>query len=359
MSYASQLGTFSVTLRKRFLSISLPILICSVLSGICSWIVFGYFTGDFGGEEMPQAEIGNSPYITAIVFVAIAFVGSAGIFLIIKYSGFKVLKAIFAVAIFITSFFFAFLIIFATPYYILDLTTDNTVFSNSTDIIILVLSILGGLVFAIVTILSMVYQIIPRPVPQIMAVLFAVLSGTFLATFLPTLAAILVMIGLSIYDIISVFKGPIKKIAEITEERYNEENNISEPTEPEREEIDVTSDEDSTSETATTETTDTRVDDSQYVYIDYIELGLGDLAFFGMLFSFALIKLGLYSAIAAFVGVIIGSIFTIRLLNKAKMMPGLPISIGLGLIFAFGVWGILKLVGYSGWSFGWIDPVWF
>jgi len=358
LSYASQLGTFSITLRKRFLSISLPILICSVLSGICSWIVFGYFTGDFGGSEMPQAEIGNSPYITAIVFVAIAFVGSTGIFLIIKYSGIKVLKAIFAVAILVTSFFFVFLIIFSTPYYVLDLTTENTVFSYRTEIIILVLSIVGGTIFAIITVLSMVYQIIPKPIPQVMALLFAVLSGTFLATFLPTLAAILVMIGLSIYDIISVFKGPIKKIAEITEERYNEENNISKTDEQEITAVEISSEEGSASETNDTETiTDPRVDDSQYIYVDYIELGLGDLAFFGMLFSFALIKLGLYSAIAGFAGVVIGSIFTIRLLNKAKMMPGLPISIGLGLIFAFGVWGILKLVGFTGW--GWIDPVWF
>ncbi|MBN1330739.1 MAG: hypothetical protein JXA54_14805 [Candidatus Heimdallarchaeota archaeon] len=358
MSYASQLGTFSVTIRKRFLSISLPILICSVLSGVCSWIIFGYFTGDFGGDEIPQAEIGGSPYITAIVFVAIAFVGSTGIFLIIKYSGIKVLKAIFAVAILVTSFFFVFLIIFSTPYYILDLTTDNTVFSNRIDLIILSLSIIGGAIFALITILSMVYQIIPKPIPQIMAVLFAVLSGTFLATFLPTLAAILVMIGLSIYDIISVFKGPIKKIAEITEERYNEENNNLKATEKEPSSIEISSNEELSLETDNTDSTpETRVDDSQYIYVDYIELGLGDLAFFGMLFSFALIKLGLYSAIAAFVGVIIGSIFTIRLLSKAKMMPGLPISIGLGLIFAFGVWGILKLVGFTGW--GWIDPVWF
>ncbi|MHA1220863.1 MAG: hypothetical protein ACTSQB_03950, partial [Candidatus Heimdallarchaeota archaeon] len=100
----------------------------------------------------------------------------------------------------------------------------------------------------------------------------------------------------------------------------------------------------------------TRVEKPEYEYIDYIELGLGDLAFFGMLFSFALIKLGFFSAISAFIGVIIGAVITIKLLEKAKMMPGLPISIGLGLIFAFGVWGILTLSGYSGW--GWVFPEW-
>ena len=204
----------------------------------------------------------------------------------------------------------------------------------------------------------MVYQKLPKPFPQIFALLFAILSGTFLATFLPTVAAVLVMIGLSIYDIISVVKGPIKKIAELTEEGLDEEMDDEVPA--------TASSDEATSEvpattTTTTPTEDTpstevipetsRVEEPEYVYIDYVELGLGDLAFFGMLFSFALIKLGFFSAIAAFVGVIIGAVITIKLLDKKKMMPGLPISIGLGLIFAFGVWGIIALTNYTGWGF--------
>ena len=66
-----------------------------------------------------------------------------------------------------------------------------------------------------------------------------------------------------------------------------------------------------------------RVADEEYIYSEYIELGLGDLAFYGMLFSFALIRLGFYPAIAAFFGVVIGAISTIKLLEKVKMMPGL------------------------------------
>ncbi|MFW9922783.1 MAG: hypothetical protein ACFFDW_05775, partial [Candidatus Thorarchaeota archaeon] len=42
MGYASQLGTFSITIKKRFLSLALPVLIISLLSGICSVIIFGY-----------------------------------------------------------------------------------------------------------------------------------------------------------------------------------------------------------------------------------------------------------------------------------------------------------------------------
>jgi multisubunit Na+/H+ antiporter MnhB subunit len=73
-----------------------------------------------------------------------------------------------------------------------------------------------------------------------------------------------------------------------------------------------------------------------------------------MLFSFGLIRLGFFAAIGAFIGVFIGAIGTIKLLEKVRMMPGLPLSIGLGLILAFAIWGILALAGYRGW--GWNAP---
>jgi hypothetical protein len=236
------------------------------------------------------------------------------------------------------------------------LFTDNVVFSPRTDILIIVISAVLGLAYAIITILSMVYQIIPQPMPQVMAMLFAVLAGTFLATFLPTLAAVFVMIGLSVYDIISVFRGPIKKMAEISEERYNNDEIINETKHETSEEIPNESEELSTQVEESEMEMTSRIDENEYIYAEYIELGLGDLAFFGTLFSFALIKLGFYSAIAAFAGVILGAISTIKLLEKVKMMPGLPLSIGLGLIFAFGIWGILTLSGYTGW--GYIYPKW-
>ena len=362
MSYASQLGTFTITIKKRILSLSLPILVCSILSGLCSFIIFGYFNSDFGGGSGPPPAtppfggglFENATYV-ALFYVGIAFIGAFAIFLIFKYGSIKMLKVIFAISIAITSFFFVFMLVFTAPYYFLDLFTDNTVFSYSTDILILVIGIVLGLAYAIITVLSMVYQKIPQPMPQIMAMLFAVLAGTFLATFLPTLAAVFVMIGLSVYDIISVFRGPIKKMAEISDERINDEP-INEKSHVESEELITDNSDELEIQNSEQEEVTSRIGESEYYYAEYIELGLGDLAFFGTLFSFALIKLGFYSAIAAFVGVIIGAIGTIKLLEKVKMMPGLPLSIGLGLIFAFGIWGILTLTGYSGW--GYIYPKW-
>ena len=374
MGYASQLGTFSITIKKRFLSLALPILVISVLSGICSTFIFGYFNIEAGGGEGPPPATpipGDDPgsaALNALFYVGIAFIGAFAIFFIFKYGSIKLLKAFFAIAIIVTSFFFVFLFVYTTPYYVLELIWEGAVFRPATEWVILSLAIVLGLAFAALTVTSMVYQLTPQPIPQIMAMLFAVLAGTFLATFLPMLASVFVMIGLSIYDIISVFKGPIKKIAEVSEERYFQENNLiqeEKTEEEEKEEKNSNFEEEKISEETIIEeeeeeeeetSTNYEPRDAEYYYSDYIELGLGDLAFFGMLFSFALIRLGFFSAIAALIGVIIGAIGTIKLLEKVQMMPGLPLSIGLGLILSFGVWGILALAGYSGW--GWISPDW-
>ena len=268
------------------------------------------------------------------------------------------MKAFFAVAIAVTSFFFVFLLVYSTPYFFLDIFLPGGVFQVSTDWVIISIALVVGLAYAIFTVVSMVYTLTAEPISQVMAMLFAVLAGTFLATFLPMLASVFIMIGLSIYDIISVFKGPIKKIAEVSEARENEiyQKNLSTPNPTsETEESEITVPVEDISDTPVPNI-DTALAEVEYEYSDYIELGLGDLAFFGMLISFALIRLGFFSAIGAFIGVVVGAIGTIKLLEKVQMMPGLPLSIGLGLILAFGVWGIFALAGYSGW--GWISPDW-
>ena len=96
MSYASELGTFSITIKKKIYSIAIPTLIISILSGICSFLLFGYFNSEAGGGQgTPNASPFESPYLTAIFFVAIAFIGAFAIFLIFKYGSIKLLKILF------------------------------------------------------------------------------------------------------------------------------------------------------------------------------------------------------------------------------------------------------------------------
>ncbi len=146
---------------------------------------------------------------------------------------------------------------------------------------------------------------------NIALLLYGAFIGAFLGIVLPTWTAFLLVGVLSIYDIIAVFKGPIKKIIEMTE--ADENANLP---------VDMT-------------------------YTDRNwEIGLGDLAFYSMLSTHTLllgfqldflIEFGLLGAIIPFVcttvGIVLGAIITFRLLRKREMLPGLPISIGLGILF--------------------------
>jgi len=137
--------------------------------------------------------------------------------------------------------------------------------------------------------------------------------GSFLGIFLPSWTAFLMLTLFSIWDIYAVKKGPIKQILDLT-------NN-----------------------------TDVNYTNQLSVSSEEWEIGLGDLVFYTMLtshvlyicnapenyFSF-LIDYGIVVAItpyfATIAGVIIGAKITFKLLKKSKVLPGLPISIGLGIL---------------------------
>jgi hypothetical protein len=129
------------------------------------------------------------------------------------------------------------------------------------------------------------------------------------------------LIGISIWDIISVKKGPIKKIMEST-------GNI---------------DPDFEKKVASGEIQLADLEDSD------LEIGIGDLAFYSMLASHTLIAslfltenwiFALLATIAAIVGIILGSKLTIRALEHNKILPGLPLSIFIGI----GLVGIMVLI---------------
>jgi len=121
------------------------------------------------------------------------------------------------------------------------------------------------------------------------------LIGTFLGSSIPLLTSLILLLGLSIYDVVSVYKGPIGKMAE-------------------------------------------RIDVGSFLgaVVNYSDLtiGLGDLVFYSMLINTALINLGLLSAAAATLGVLAGSYGALRILEKRSMFPGLPIPLLTGMALA-------------------------
>ncbi|MFX1466914.1 MAG: presenilin family intramembrane aspartyl protease [Promethearchaeota archaeon] len=123
--------------------------------------------------------------------------------------------------------------------------------------------------------------------------------GAFLGIAMPTWSTILLLIGLSIYDIFSVSRGPIKQIIE-----YSDEKEVQMPA-------------------------------MTYSSSEEIEIGLGDLVFYSMLTAHTFLNFGSFPLVMVSGGILGGLMVTLKLLEKKKMLPGLPISIAFGLIALF------------------------
>lgn len=129
--------------------------------------------------------------------------------------------------------------------------------------------------------------------PVLGVVSVGALIGTFLGASIPLLTAVVLLAGLGIYDVIAVYKGPIGKIAKKAE-----------------------------------------LEDFVGAVFTFKDLttGLGDIVFYTMLASAAMLNFGYLPFIGASTGVLLGTYAVFKLLETREMFPGLPFSLGFGLI---------------------------
>jgi presenilin-like A22 family membrane protease len=145
----------------------------------------------------------------------------------------------------------------------------------------------------------LVFVILSNKVPQgtknIAAMIYGGGIGTLLGTALPLWTGLLMVMGISMYDIYSVRSGPIKEIVKVSKEQQEAIPGLS------------------------------------YVSSDW-EIGLGDLGIYSMLVSLAQTQFGLIACMASIIGVLAGSLLTLQLLKKREFLPGLPITSLIGAI---------------------------
>jgi len=122
------------------------------------------------------------------------------------------------------------------------------------------------------------------------------LTGTFLGVSIPTLTAVVLLVALAAYDLFAVYRGPIGKIAQSTDL------------------------EDFTG--------------AVFTYGD-LTVGMGDMVFYSMLASSAMMNFGTLPYFAAAAGLVAGAFLGFKMLEGRDMFPGLPFAIilGLGLMF--------------------------
>ena len=122
------------------------------------------------------------------------------------------------------------------------------------------------------------------------------LIGTFLAFSIPLLSATILLLALVVYDVLSVYKGPIGKLSENI--------HLSEFT------------------------------GAAFTFED-VTIGMGDVVFYSMLVSMALKNFGISIYVVSSIGVLLGAYLGMRMLEKRDFFPGLPLAILIGLTTMF------------------------
>jgi len=242
-----------------------------------------YLSGTRLYAEPFSEEVGGigAAAANAILFIVLATVGATLVVLLLKYGRERLLRYLLLSA-------FTFIgvvitIFFGYTFFIVFVEADP----------ILALFILSALAATAALAFIMVED--EARIKNAILLIFGSGVGAFLGVILPIWTSLLLLIGLALYDYISVKKGPIRKIVELTEEDPDKLGSLA-------------------------------VSSSQW------DIGLGDITFYCMMTVLALVNFGLLPTILTVSGVTAGFFVTLRLLEKRGIMPGLPIPIGLGLL---------------------------
>ena len=229
-------------------------------------------------EEIPGAQWGNALYFVVLIALAATM-----FYILLKRRSKRIIKGLIVVAL-------------TTASLLLSLVYLSALFAYapSWDFLVIPFSIALTVFFDFV-----IFRLgrVPR---DVVVVCLGGALGIFFGKFIPLWSAVLILVFLAIYDVFAVYKGPVGKIAE------------------------------------------SGLDQLQGLSFSFkdIQMGLGDLVFYSMLSGIMFFSFlpNVIPTIAAVIGILVGSVITLFMLEKKGIFPGLPfpILLGLGLGLATG-----------------------
>ncbi|MBS7656059.1 hypothetical protein KEJ50_06150 [Candidatus Bathyarchaeota archaeon] len=251
-----------------------PIVFSLAVSTILSYIILTL------NPEVPELsffpEATNSAALNALIFVILMASTATFIYFLIKFGFQKTVKKIIKIALTLS-------ILLITYWYC------KAILALTSDFYIITIAITLTIIFAYLIFLN-------KGIVQVSAIItIGSLIGVFLGVSIPYFTAITLLLALSIYDIISVYKGPIGKIVEKAK--------LEEFT------------------------------GAVFTYRN-LTVGVGDIVFYSMLISNVIMNLGFYSYLGAVIGVVAGAYSALKMLEKKEIFPGLPLALILGVAFA-------------------------
>jgi presenilin-like A22 family membrane protease len=255
-----------------------PVAVSLLGSVICAYLIIKSQVAIPSVTPLPEAGFG--PILNAAIFVVLVAFGASMIYLFLKRKMRGVIRFLIGFAITVVTFFLSYV-------YLLMLLS----ILNVADVGLLAL--VDGVLITVVVDLELFA--LHNVGGEIIILGLGGALGTFLGAAIPTVSAVLILVFLAAYDVVAVFRGPVGKIAA---EGMDYLRGLS------------------------------------FSFRD-IQMGLGDLTFYSMLVSNAWFSFGAWAALGGIVGVLLGSFLSFKMLERKGMFPGLPFSIGLGLLGVF------------------------
>ncbi len=298
----------------------IPIILVVVIAGILSYLTsLAYIEA---GVQIDGGYISESEYgaiggiLNGLIYTAIAALSGFIIIFVIKKKGIGALRYIFGVGFGIVAFsltwFFGEMLIFLAfhnnprLYYLLDIELIFFTF-----------------VFTIL-IIYLYFRSTSIKIKNFIVLYIGLLIGASMAVLMPLWTTLAILIGISLWDIFAVLykRGPIKQLIDIVSKPNDTRNSLSE------EEINE------------------KIGSGEYTYdTSKLEIGIGDLAFYSMLTSSALVQTNnVIIMILTSIAIMIGTGITIIGLQRNKILPGLPISIFLGIGTMLLSWYIISII---------------
>lgn len=314
------------------------------------------------------AALGN-----ALLYVSIALVGGVFFVLLLKWGKGRLLEVLFSGVMGLSAFFFGLIIIPALIIQFVNLLPFliPLLGANNDQVVerIFYLAFILALALGVVNVAALGLQRLKNPhLHNGLMIMFGMSMGVIFGTFFEAISLVVVLVGLSLYDIYAVFYGPLKHMFaleerssdfvdseedEVTEEddvgSWNDESSSTGPVDQTQQSRERSDTERYPKQTETKQTALGSVSLPIYT-TPFISIGLGDFVFFSVLVSksvYLAIKggflwlpvrtSGVYFGLLLlpFLGVLVGTYLTYRLLEKREVLPALPIPIFCGLLGFF------------------------
>ncbi|MHA1671385.1 MAG: hypothetical protein ACTSV5_12525 [Promethearchaeota archaeon] len=313
---------FLPTYRISFKHFPIPILIVIVIAGLLAYATYFGAGVQVDGGYFPEEDLGViAGILNGIIFTFTTVCAAFLIVFLIKKKGIDVLKYIFGFSFgllgFTLSWFFASVIIFLL--FIQFPETPALVINYH-----IVSDIISPILVAIFTALLLYKYFTSKSIntKNLIVMYISLLISASMGLMMPLWTTLAILIGISLWDIYAVLnkKGPIKEMIDIASK--NDKYDLHDK------EIEVS------------------IKKGESIYdTSKIEIGIGDLAFYSMLTTSALIQSGnVLIMIFTTIAILIGTGITLNGLKRNKILPGLPISIFLGIATMFLSWYITSLL---------------